>query len=402
MTGRIAADLEALAAFGAVEDGGVTRVAWSPELDAASEWLCEELRALGLVAGIDAAGNVLGRWDAGEGAAVLVGSHLDTVPNGGRYDGALGVVAALDAIRELRGRGVRPRRPVWLVSFMDEEGTRFRTGLLGSRAFCGDDLSGLADRLDADGVTLEQAMSARGADFALLPEAKAIDGVEAYLELHIEQGPTLEQAGADIGVVTGIVGLLGFRARLTGQANHAGTTPMDARRDALAGAARTVLALREEARRRGDMTANVGILRVEPGGFNVIPGACELTIDVRSATADGFSHLEPFVRRTLERIATEESLGLELLETNRLQPLAMDEGLQTTIELAADEAGASAMRLPSGAGHDAMIVGRHVPAAMLFVPSRGGISHSPAEHTEPRHCELGARVLARTLELIVA
>jgi hydantoinase/carbamoylase family amidase len=402
VTGRIKADLDALAAFGAGEDGGVTRVAWSPELAAASAWLCEELRGLGLVAGIDAAGNVLGKWETGEGSAVLVGSHLDTVPSGGRFDGALGVVAALDAVRELRERGVKPRRPVWLVSFMDEEGTRFRTGLLGSRAFCGDDLSGLAGRHDSDGVTLPQAMNARGTDFALLPEANAIDGVGAYVELHIEQGPTLEQARVDIGVVTGIVGLLGFRARLAGQANHAGTTPMIARRDALAGAARAVLALREEARRRGDMTANVGILRVEPGGFNVIPGACEFTIDVRSATADGFSHLEPFVRRTLDRIATDEGLELELLETSRLEPLAMDGGMQATIERAAVQAGASTIRLPSGAGHDAMIVGRHVPAAMLFVPSRGGISHSPAEYTAPRQCELGARVLARTLELMVA
>jgi hydantoinase/carbamoylase family amidase len=308
------------------------------------------------------------------------------------------VLAALDAIRGLRGRGVKLRRPIWLVSFMDEEGTRFRTGLLGSRAFCGDDLSGLADRADDSGTTLREAMAALGYDVERLPGAAAIDRVGAYLELHIEQGPILEQAGIDIGVVTGIVGLLSFRARFIGEANHAGTTPMGSRRDALVGASKAVLALRDEALARDDMTANVGIIRAEPGGFNVIPGACEFTVDVRSSTAEGYLHVERFVRETLERIAAAERLGLELVETHRLDPLAMDGTLQDTIERAAAGLGASTLRMPSGAGHDAMIVGRHVPAAMLFVPSRGGISHSPAEYTESRHCELGARVLERALE----
>ena len=198
--------------------------------------------------------------------------------------------------------------------------------------------------------------------------------------------------------MTGIVGLLGFRARFLGESNHAGTTPMAVRRDALVGASRAVLALRDEARSRDDMTANVGIIRAEPGGFNVIPGACELTIDVRSPTPEGFAHVERYVHETLARIAAEERLGLELVETNRLELLPMDATIQDTIESAARELGASTLRMPSGAGHDGMIVGRHVPAGMLFVPSRAGISHSPAEHTEPRYCELGARVLERTLE----
>lgn len=397
---RIEADLETVARFGAVEGGGVTRLAWTDELQAASDWLCEELRALGLAAGIDAAGNVVGRWEASTGRAVLVGSHLDTVRNGGRYDGALGVLAGLDAIRALRARRFEPRRPIWLVSFMDEEGSRFQTGMLGSKAFCGESLSELADRVDAGGTTLREAMAQLGYEFDRLPEAAAVDRVEAYLELHIEQGPTLERAGIDIGVVTGIVGLLGYRARLIGEANHAGTTPMDARRDALAGAAKCVLALREEARSRDGTTANVGAIRVEPGGFNVIPGACEFTIDVRSPTPEGFAALPRLVHDTIARIAEEEGLGFELAETHRLEPLAMDRRLIETVERAAVELGASTMRMPSGAGHDAMILGRHVPAAMLFVPSRGGVSHSPAEFTEPRSCELGARVLERTLEAL--
>jgi hydantoinase/carbamoylase family amidase len=245
-------------------------------------------------------------------------------------------------------------------------------------------------------------MAGAGFDFARLAEARRIDEIGAYLELHIEQGPVLERAGVDLGVVTAITGMLGFRARFLGEANHAGTTPMEVRRDALVGAARAVLALRDEARSRDDMTANVGVISVEPGGFNVVPGAAELTIDVRSPTADGFARLEPFVRETLEEVAAEEGLGLELSETHRKQPVALDAELQDLLAEAAREEGATMLRLPSGAGHDAMVLAHHVPAAMLFVPSRGGLSHTPDEFSSPEHCELGARVLARAVRRLVA
>jgi hydantoinase/carbamoylase family amidase len=391
----LAADLEAAARIGA--DGeGVSRFAWTPELADANAWLADRLGELGLEVELDPAGNVLGRWQAGEGRAVLVGSHLDTVPRGGRYDGALGVVVALDAVRSLRAEGVEPARPLWIVSFNDEEGSRFQTGMLGSRAFCGDlDLDDWRRRGVAD------AMAAAGFDFERLAEARAVDSVGAYLELHIEQGPVLERGGEDVGIVTAITGLLGFRVRLTGAANHAGTTPMDARRDALAGAARVVLALREGARAREGMTANVGLISVEPGGFNVIPGAAEFTIDVRSPTAEGFAAAESFARETIDRIAVEEGLGVELSVTHRKEPVALDPRLQDQLAAAAEAEGASYRRMPSGAGHDAMVLAHHVPAAMLFVPSRGGISHSPEEFTAPEQCELGARVLSRAVRSLV-
>ncbi len=397
----LAADLEAVAHFGG-ERTGVTRLAWSPDLHAGHTWLAARLRELGLEVELDAAGNVVGRWQAGSGRAVLVGSHLDTVPRGGRFDGTLGVLSGLHAIRLLREWGVEPARPLWLVSFMDEEGARFGTALLGSRAFVGEDLSGLGGRSDADGTTLREAMAVLGFDFEQVPLARRIEDVGAYLELHIEQGPVLDAGGIDVGIVSGIVGLIGFRARLVGEANHAGTTPMELRRDALAGAARTVLALREAALAQPDMTANVGFVEVEPGGANVVPGVAEFTIDVRSANGAGLARLEPLVRETLERIAAEEGLDLELRETFRLEPLPLDAELQAALEEAADAEGASHVRMPSGAGHDAMVIGRHVPAAMLFVPSRGGISHSPEEHTSPEQCELGARVLARALRRLVS
>jgi len=392
----LAADIEAAAQIGA-DGGGVSRFAWTPELAQANDWFVGKLEELGLEAGVDPAGNVLGRWNAGEGNAVLVGSHLDTVPRGGRYDGALGVLAALDVVRRLKAEGVEPARPLWVVSFNDEEGSRFQTGMLGSRTFCGElDLDDWRRRGVAD------AMAGAGFDFERLPEARGIDEVGAYLELHIEQGPVLERSGEDLGIVTAITGLLGFRAKLTGAANHAGTTPMDVRRDALAGAARIVLELRKEARRRDDMTANVGKLEVGPGGFNVIPGHAELTIDVRSPTAEGFERAEAFVRDTVDRVAAEEELGVEIWPTHRKPPVALDEGLQDALVQAAVAEGASYRRMPSGAGHDAMVLAHHVPAAMLFVPSRAGISHSPDEYTPPEECELGARVLARAVRALIA
>jgi allantoate deiminase len=392
----LAADLEEAARIGA-EGGGVSRFAWTPELAQANDWLVGRLQELGLETEIDAAGNVLGRWEEGQGTAVLVGSHLDTVPRGGRYDGALGVLAALEVVRTLKREGVSLRRPLWIVSFNDEEGSRFQTGMLGSRAFIGD-----LDPEDWRRRGVADAMAAGGFDFERLGEAKAVDRVGAYLELHIEQGPVLEQEGLDLGIVSGIAGLLGLRVRLTGEANHAGTTPMASRRDALAGAARIVLELRDQARSRGDMTANVGILTVAPGGFNVIPGTAEFTIDARAGDAAGFARAEKFVRETLERVAAEEQLELEVTETHRKPPTPLDPELQELLAQAAAAEGATARSMPSGAGHDAMVLAKHVPAAMLFVPSRAGISHSPDEYTSPEHCELGARVLARAVRALVA
>jgi hydantoinase/carbamoylase family amidase len=389
-------DIEALSRIG--RDGeGISRFAWTPELAAANHWLLDRLAELGMAGELDPAGNVIGRWSSGAGGAILVGSHLDTVPRGGRFDGALGVLAALEAVRILKRDGVQPRRPIWIAAFNDEEGARFRTSMLGSRAFIGElDLDDLRTR----GVP--EAMAAAGLAFDRLIAARRIEDVDAYLELHIEQGPVLEEAGTDIGVVTAIVGLLGLRVRFLGQANHAGTTPMRRRRDALAGAARAVLALREEALARDDVVATVGQIRVEPGAANVVPGLAEIGVDLRAPTEAGFGHIERVVRDTATRIAAEEGLEVEVTEAHRKHPVTLDSDLQATLRQAAALEGATQMALPSGAGHDAMLLARKVPAAMLFVPSRGGISHNPAEYTSPEHCERGARVLARALRLLVA
>lgn len=380
----------------------VTRLAWTPELRAAYDWLDERCTALGLETEIDAAGNFVARWNTGSGPALLVGSHVDTVTRGGRFDGALGVVTGLNAIRRLKERGVQPTRPVWLMAFMDEESTRFGTALFGSRAFVGDDVTDLGTRRDADGITLADAMLTWDRDIALAPNANRAGEVSAYLELHIEQGPRLETDGVEIGVVTSIVGLAGCHARVEGVTNHAGTTPMDARRDALAGAARMALAVREETLKRPGATGNVGVMSVLPGGSNVIPGVAEFMIDIRAAADAELEDLDTAVRGRMEAIAREERLDLSLEPAYRIAAAPMDPALVDAVERAAAEEEATSMRMASGAGHDAMVLARHVPTAMIFVPSRGGISHSGDEYTSPEHCAAGLRVLARVMEALSA
>jgi hydantoinase/carbamoylase family amidase len=394
---RLDAELAAVARFGGGTEG-ITRTAWSPELMQALRWLRDELDALGCEAEIDAAGNVVGRWATGSGPAVVVGSHLDTVPQGGRYDGALGVLAGLDALRRLRANGFEPRRPIWLVAFMDEEGARFGTSLFGSQAFVGEDMTPFGSRTDADGLSVRDAMRGAGFDLDATGSAARIAEVGAYVELHIEQGPVLETGGDDIGVVTAITGVMPMRARLEGRAGHAGTTPMTARQDALVGAARAITELRALGLSDPDTRVTVGRISVAPGAANVIPGVCEFTIDVRSPRAEELDRLEAAIAALLGRIAAEDRLEHELTRLHRIEPLALDPGVVESVAAAAEALGARTRRMPSAAGHDAMIVGRHVPAGMIFVPSRDGMSHHPSEYTSPEACELGARVLAGTLE----
>ncbi len=384
----------------------VNRFAWTSELLAASRWLVDRLRELGLVAEIDAAGNVVGRWPSGDGPAVLVGSHLDTVPDGGRFDGALGVLSALEAIRRLKAEGFQPRRPLWIAAFNDEEGTRFGATMFGSAAFVGDDLSGLRDRVGIDGVPLSEAMRQTGFDFDKLPTARAVDSVSCYLELHIEQGPRVEAQRLSTAVVTGIVGVRGYRVALCGQTNHAGTTPMEMRRDALSGASRVVLALRDAARASGDITANVGRLERQPGGMNVVPGKAVFFVDVRAANPERFAALDSLVRETVAAAAPAERLTAEIRPTHKHPPTMMDAQLQQLLAEEMTAAGLEWGSMASGAGHDAQVLARHVPTGMLFVSSRNGVSHSPEEFTpseqgnpasesSPACCGTCARVLGK-------
>lgn len=398
---RLVADIEALARFSLPGDG-VTRLAWTTELRDAYAWAAELCAEIGMRSEVDAAGNFLARWEEGSGAALLVGSHIDSVPQGGRFDGSLGFLAGLDAIRRLKAQGFQPRRPIWLIAFMDEENTRFNAALFGSRSFCGEDMTDLGDRQDADGTSLAEAIASWGMDISDAPKAHRVDRVGRFVELHVEQGPRLEDSGTQIGVVTSIVGIVGYRALVRGQANHAGTTPMNLRRDALAGASRMVLAIREMGRQIPTATSNVGVISAGPGSSNVIPGTCSFTIDLRAGDEPTIAGLDARCVRELTEIAGEEELEIDLEETYRVRAVPMSAEVIEAIEAAAADESVSFERMPSGAGHDAMVLARYVPTGMIFVPSRGGISHSPEEFTTPADAECGARVLARALSRLAS
>jgi hydantoinase/carbamoylase family amidase len=285
---------------------------------------------------------------------------------------------------------------------MDEEGARFGTALFGSRAFAGHDLSAELIATDRDGVRLDSAMAARGFDARRLPEACRIEEVGTYLELHIEQGPILDARGLRLGLVESIAGIMAFRVTVTGEANHAGTTPLDRRRDALVGAARMVLAVRELATGERDVRATVGTIEVAPGASNVIPGGCQFSVDLRVARAELVERQASRLAALVAEIAADEGLAAEVGQRYAIPAVAMDGTVLGVLRAAATEVGVEPLPMWSGAGHDAMVIGTHVPTGVVFVPSRGGISHSPREHTDAEDCELGARILAGAIRRLVS
>ena len=396
---RLSDDLQTLATFSAATlDGGVTRRAWSKEYIAAQHWLVGRFQEAGLTTEVDAAGNIWGRWAVGDLPAIVVGSHIDSVPSGGSFDGCLGVLGGLEAIRSLQESGHTPGRQIWVVAWMEEEGSAFGAALFGSRAIVGAlDLDAAQHLQNLDGEPLRTVMEDAGcswADLATLP--RRLSEICAYLELHIEQGPLLEDKQIPVGVVTHIVGLECGRVQLTGQANHAGGTPMDLRRDAAVGAARAMLAIRNLAVTRG-VRATTGQLELRPGAINVVPGYAEFSLDAR--------HHDPIVLEEyiadmiaeLNQIAAADSITIGYSSVYTLAPVPLDKRLQDQLRLTCAHLSIQSTDLVSGAGHDAMVIAPRVPTAMLFVPSHAGISHSPEEFTSPADCARGVHVLACTL-----
>ena len=384
------------------EAGGITREVYTPTYRAALDRVADWMREAGLEVRLDAVGNLFGRWEGGEPDAplVLTGSHVDTTLNAGRYDGVLGVLGAIEAVHALRAAGTAPRRSIELVAWAGEE-PRFGTGCVGSRAAAGrlerTDLDRLRDR---DGISMATALRAAGHDPDRLADAE-IDpaGVHALVELHIEQGSVLEQSGDSLGVVEAIAAPHDLRATLRGAATHAGATPMDLRRDALAGAAEAMCQLERIARESpsGATVATVGVLRVRPGAINVVPGEVELDVDVRDSDQQAREHVVGDWLAAARAIADRRGLALEHETIVEDAPVACDEGVVEAAEATARELGLSFRRMTSGAYHDAMMLGARVPIGMIFVPSAGGISHHPDEYTEPADLEAGVRVLAGTL-----
>ena len=386
------ADFDALSAFGATADGGVDRPSLGSAHLAARRWFLDRAAAAGLDTRIDAAGNHSAILP-GDGPTLLLGSHLDSVPNGGRYDGALGVVAALHVLLAVQAAGIELPVALEAIDFTDEEGTL--VGLLGSEALTGallpETLAAPRGGRDALLAGLERAGLRED---ALADAHRPAESLAGYLELHIEQGPVLERAGVEIGVVTSIVGARSFALHFRGAAGHAGTTPMEGRRDAgLAAAAFAVAANECVVQDFAGCVATVGDLRLEPGAYNVVPGAARLALEFRSEDEHELDRLEAALLAEARSAAESRDVGVDVRAVGRWEPTPLDPQVCDTIEATAHALGLSVLRLRSGAGHDAQALARVAPAGMIFVPSVAGRSHDPGEETSWDDCVNGANVL---------
>ncbi len=397
----LAERLAQLAALGATGHG-IDRRLFSAEDAQARTLFVQWARGSKFTVEQDRAGNVFARR-AGkrDGAAILSGSHLDTVPNGGAYDGAYGAVAALCALEELDAAGVVTEHPVEAVAWAGEEGSRFPLGCLGSGAFAGlNELASIDALRDDDGVTFADARAAANGLLAGVPVRDGFPRPAGYVELHIEQGPVLEHRGVRLGVVTAIAGQVRVEVEIHGEAGHAGTVPMELRRDALSAAAELALELEAAARTIGECVLTVGHLSVFPNQTNVVPGRVLLRIDARSVDEARLSALRAAIEACAARTAAKRGVRIETTPIEERRVVAMDPQLRGAVAAAIAELGERAIDLPSGAGHDAMCVAAVAPAAMIFVPSAGGLSHVGNEYTTPEDLQLGVTALTRSIAAI--
>ena len=388
-----------LAAF-SEEQGRLTRRFATPALWQAGETVGEWMEAAGMAVRRDAIGNLIGRLGDAERRTLLIGSHLDTVRDAGRYDGTLGVLVAIGCLERLRDQGRSLPHAVEVVAFADEEGTRYGTSYLGSRAFVGCFEQEWLERRDADGVKMREALSAVGGS----PEGIAgcrrePEDLIGYYEVHIEQGPALESQDLSLGVVTAIAGQTGATVTFSGVAGHAGTVPMSLRRDALTAAAEWILAAETLARGQDGLVATAGRLTLGPGVGNVIPGRAELSLDLRHAEDSVRIRAGAELRRRAEAIAASRGVEVEW-RSHQTAAVSLSPELTEHLAKAVVASGRPVVRLPSGAGHDAAIVSMIAPAAMLFVRCAGGVSHNPAESVTVGDVAAAIDVTTRFLESV--
>jgi allantoate deiminase len=379
--------------------GGLTRVFLSRENRAANELVLGWMREAGMQARVDAIGNVVGRYEGEKQPCLMLGSHLDTVRDAGRYDGMLGVITAIECVGALNAKGRRLPFAIEVVGFGDEEGVRFGTTMLGSRAIAGALDPAVLKTTDAAGVTIEEALRAFGLDPTGIRDVARKKGtVAAYAELHIEQGPVLEAESLPVGVVTAINGFSRLRVTLQGEAGHAGTVPMNLRRDALAAAAECVLAIERIARADAELVGTVGRIEAKPGAINVIPGEVQFTIDFRAPRDDLRGRAVGSAKAEVEAIAKKRRIGCRVEMLQELGVAACAPWLMQQLERAVAAEGFPVRKLPSGAGHDGMALKNIADIAMLFVRCKGGISHNPAESITEADAAVGARTLLRFIE----
>lgn len=390
--GRLVERLEHLGAIGALEGGGVSRLALTADDKRARDHLVEEMRRLGLEIAIDPIGNIFGtRKGRSDGPVVMLGSHIDTVATGGLYDGALGVLAGLEVVATLNDAGVETERPLVVAAFTNEEGSRFQPDMLGSLVFAkGMPLDEALDIIGIDGKRLGDELDAIGYGGKDSGPAE----IAAFLELHIEQGPVLEDENLQIGVVRGVQGISWTEVTISGRSAHAGTTPIRLRRDAGLAAARIAAGVGDLVHDiGGDMVGTVGSIKLTPNLVNVVAEKAVMTVDLRHPDAAILKKANEELAKLIAEISAGENVGITTRTLADFPPTDFAPDLVDTVEATATELGLSNRRMYSGAGHDAQIIAALAPAAMIFVPSVNGISHNVTEHTAPADLENGANVL---------
>ena len=400
---RLQGTLEKLGEFGRNPEGGVTRIGFS-EIDLlARAYVTGLMKQAGLEVRVDPAGNIFGRRAGSEKLPTLLfGSHIDSVLQGGNFDGDVGSLGAIEVIHALNDHGVKTRHPLEAVIWTNEEGNHFGLGTLGSGVAAGLLGPEILERKDEEGLSVADWLRRYGQDPLHLADARIPRGaVAAFLELHIEQGPNLDEAKIPIGVVQGIVGLKRWKCVATGVANHAGTTPMNRRKDALAAASRNVLAVREVVRAEGGrQVGTLGFMKAEPGAINVIPGRVEFPVELRDLEVTTIDRMWGRIQEKFEQTDTEEGVETRCTLLDEVKPARADPIVQTAIREAARSLGLATTDLPSGAVQDAQQIATIAPMGMIFVPSRDGISHSPREFTSWPDVANGAEVLYRSVLLL--
>jgi N-carbamoyl-L-amino-acid hydrolase len=393
---RLMQRLFQLADVGAIPDGGCARLALTDDDREGRDLVVGWMNELGLEVSIDVLGNVVGMWNVGVGAPVMTGSHIDTVRTGGKYDGNLGVLAGLEVVQTLQESGMTPNRPLAVAFFTNEEGARFAPDMLGSLVYVG-------------GMPVESALDIVGIDGARVGDELERIGYNgstpcprhsphAFVELHIEQGPVLEREGIEIGAVTGVQGISWQEITIEGQSNHAGTTPMSMRHDPAYVASRIAVFLRELATTvGGHQVCTVGKIDLHPNLINVVPAKAVMTVDVRNTDEAILRQAEAQLKDFIESISADEGVSITSRVLARFEPVVFDERVVSMVEDIAQAHGNSVKRLPSGAGHDAQMLARVCPTAMIFTQSVKGISHNPAEYTDPKNLVAGANVLLHVM-----
>ncbi|GAA5417074.1 N-carbamoyl-L-amino-acid hydrolase [Paraliobacillus ryukyuensis] len=395
---RIEQHIEMIATYTATPGNGTTRLTYSKEDLQTRNYLKEQMQAAGLTVKEDGFGNIFGKLEGSnpDAPSVLIGSHFDSVPNGGAYDGPAGVVAALEVANLFQQHNIKPTYPLEIVALVEEEGSRFGGGLMGSRGITGLLREGDFYQLqDKDGISPKEAMQDIGLDPSL-PKMRDPKTMKAFLELHIEQGPILEEKNIPIGVVESIVGLTQYEITVKGQAGHAGTTPMDKRSDALITAAKIVSTLPDFAIKEGNGTVlTTGQLNVFPNGSNVIPDKVIFTVDIRSGEEENVRHV---INQMLQCVDSHQGNGIEIDVEEKLyiQPKALSETIRNQLKKQSENCGITFCSINSGAGHDAMVFSDVTDVGMLFIPSKAGLSHCPEEWSDVAHIANAVEIFYET------